>query len=437
MGDNHSNKIIDRVIRFFVRSEHVNWALVDQALVSGVNFLTGILLARFLGLEEFGRFTLVWMAVLFFNSFQSALIISPMMSIGPMQKEEDEASYYGAVMVQQFVFILAGFILFGAGCVFLDRWFPEWGLNSISLPLTLVLVAFQLQEFLRRYFFTVKRLKAAFINDVISYLGQLSLLVILFFSTGLNMAMVLWVIAITSGLAAAVGMSLLGDISIEEKVLRQVIQRHWLFSKWLVASTLMQWLSGNYLVISAGAWIGVTAVGALKAAQNIVGVSHILFNALSNFVPIQLGKIYAAHGLIKMERYLFRVSLLGSIATLVLLAPAFLFPEFLLELIYSREYQGFGWVLFSYGAIYLFLFINQQLTFALRALEETRPVFLGYLFTGLISVLIAYPLLSTFKLAGVMAGLLLLVIINLVTLLAGYQAKRKEHSPVPHIENTT
>jgi len=29
-------------------------------MVSGVNFLTGILLARYLGIEEFGRFALVW-----------------------------------------------------------------------------------------------------------------------------------------------------------------------------------------------------------------------------------------------------------------------------------------------------------------------------------------------------------------------------------------
>ena len=67
------------------RHSHVNWALADQAMVSGVYFLTGILLARYLGLEEFGRFTLAWMAVLFANSIQHAMIIAPMMSIGPKQ----------------------------------------------------------------------------------------------------------------------------------------------------------------------------------------------------------------------------------------------------------------------------------------------------------------------------------------------------------------
>ena len=46
------------------------WALGDQALVSGMNFMTNVLLARLLGMKEFGIFTLAWMAVLFFNSLQ-------------------------------------------------------------------------------------------------------------------------------------------------------------------------------------------------------------------------------------------------------------------------------------------------------------------------------------------------------------------------------
>src|SRR3989339_512327 len=89
------------MIAFISRYRHMNWALADQAMVSGVNFLTGILLARYLGLEEYGRFTLAWMAVLLCNSFQQAGIIAPMMSIGPKQKKEDGPSYYGTLFIHQ------------------------------------------------------------------------------------------------------------------------------------------------------------------------------------------------------------------------------------------------------------------------------------------------------------------------------------------------
>ncbi len=39
---------------FVKRYSDINLVLLDQAMVSGVNFLTGILIARFLGIEEFG-----------------------------------------------------------------------------------------------------------------------------------------------------------------------------------------------------------------------------------------------------------------------------------------------------------------------------------------------------------------------------------------------
>jgi len=143
-------------------------------MVSGVNFLTGILFARFLGLEEYGRFTLAWMAVLFFNSFQQAGIIAPMMSIGPKQPQEKEAAYYGAVFIQQTIWSVACFFVLWAG-VWLSGYIkPEWHVQDLALPLAAALLAWQLQDFLRRYFFVRGQGGLAFINDAVSYLGNSS-----------------------------------------------------------------------------------------------------------------------------------------------------------------------------------------------------------------------------------------------------------------------
>src|ERR1017187_6438615 len=77
------------------------WALTDQAVVSATNFLTGVMLARFMGLREFGVFTLAWMSVAFANSIQNSLIVAPMMSVGPKQEEGDRPFYFGAVVERQ------------------------------------------------------------------------------------------------------------------------------------------------------------------------------------------------------------------------------------------------------------------------------------------------------------------------------------------------
>jgi hypothetical protein len=55
-GISSSQHLIQSTVQLLKRYRHVNWALADQAMLSGVNFLTVVLLARALGIEEFGRF---------------------------------------------------------------------------------------------------------------------------------------------------------------------------------------------------------------------------------------------------------------------------------------------------------------------------------------------------------------------------------------------
>jgi len=74
-------------------------ALFDQGLVSAANFLTNILLARAFGVRDYGVFALAWIAVLFANSLQYALIVTPMMSVGPKQEPDERPAYYGSVLV--------------------------------------------------------------------------------------------------------------------------------------------------------------------------------------------------------------------------------------------------------------------------------------------------------------------------------------------------
>ena len=91
----------EAVAGFLRRHSHTNWALADQSVVSGANFLTGIILARGLGVAEFGRFSLLWLVVLFVQGIQYNGIVVAMMSIGPKQDAHQRPTYYGGVFLQQ------------------------------------------------------------------------------------------------------------------------------------------------------------------------------------------------------------------------------------------------------------------------------------------------------------------------------------------------
>lgn len=87
------------ISRLAMRHRSLDRVLLDQAMVSGIGFLTTIVLARLLGIEESGVFALAWIVVLFVLGVQFALLVSPMNSIGPKRPTDhnrrDFAAHYG------------------------------------------------------------------------------------------------------------------------------------------------------------------------------------------------------------------------------------------------------------------------------------------------------------------------------------------------------
>src|SRR6476620_5455209 len=68
--------------------------ILDQALVSGSNFITGIILVRGLGLVEFGRFTIAYAILLLANSVQLSFISSPMITLGSLCATPQERRHF-------------------------------------------------------------------------------------------------------------------------------------------------------------------------------------------------------------------------------------------------------------------------------------------------------------------------------------------------------
>ncbi|MEE8274897.1 MAG: MATE family efflux transporter [Alphaproteobacteria bacterium] len=407
---------------FLARHSHVNWALADQALVSGTNFLTGILLARFLGLEEFGRFTLAWMAVQFVNSIQFALVSAPMMTIGPKQSAGDTPAYYGAVVVQQVAFAALSFAVLWAGAQASIAAFPGWRAAGLALPLACALLAFQMQDFLRRYFFTRGRAAAAFANDALRYLAQLAALVVIFAAVGLDARGALWVIAACAAAATALGFATMGPLAWRRGTLATVTARHWNFARWLTASAAMHWLAGNLFIIAAGAFLGAASVGALRAAQNLMGITHILFQGLENVVPRRAAQRFHEDGKAALVRYLRSVASMNLLATAAVAFAAAAAPVFWLELLYGAQFVEFGPVVQWYALIYVVIALTLPLRVGLRTLEDTKPIFVSNLCSLGFSVLVCYWFVNMFGVFGALYGTFIMYAITQLVLWIGLRA---------------
>lgn len=400
-----------------LRYIYFNWAIADQLLVSGVNFLTGIFIARILGLEAFGQFTMIWLIVLFFSSIQESLLLSPMISISAKLAPHKARNYFDGMFSLALLFaFITSFTL-----IVLLFIFPQYAYGTlVSSIITVFVIVFLLlfQETLRRILFAKNEIKLVFINDLLSYLGQLSLLVLLFiFKDTIELVDVFLVIGASTLAAVIFSYFSIQDLRFSYSELLYVWRRNWPMAKWMFLSAISNWFTGNLFIIMAGLYLGNSAVGALKAAQNIIGINHVMFKLIENIAPVKASKLLVESGINEMVFYLKKLTVISLACFSIFALIIIVYSQELMTFIYGTEYTKYSWLLVSYSGIYLCLLLGFPLRICLRSLENTKHIFYAYLTTGLFSLVLSKFFVIQWALQGVISGMLIVNVIMLIILM--------------------
>lgn len=396
------------------RYRAVNLALADQAIISASNFLAWILLARLLGIEEFGRFTLYWIVAEFFHSIQHASIILPMMAMAPKQAASDRRLYLGALLVQQGALTIIVTLLLIIGLLSFSPIVTLWRLDDVALPLVCVVLSYQCQNFVRRYFFVESRWLFALICDIIRYPGQILVLIVLFHQGELTAAQALWIIAVVSTLSSAIGLFGIERPEWDKAFIAQTLKRHWDFAKWLISSEVVRWATQNLMIMVAGAVLGVAAVGGLQVTRNLVGAVNILLLGLENVVPVRAAQLFHEHGREALVRYLKGFLLFGGLAIAMIVAIPSVAPVFWINLLYGAEYVDHAYLVRWWAAVFIIIFLNRPPGYGLRTIEITAPLFWANFWVAVFAILFSYPLAYYFGIIGVIVGILFVNLLRTV-----------------------
>ncbi|MBO9496925.1 oligosaccharide flippase family protein [Thalassotalea sp. G20_0] len=408
-----------------LKNPQINWAISDQILVSGCNFLSGIILARFLGVELYGVFTLCWLVILFFSSLQLSSIIQPMMSLAPKYEGHKSTEFYGSmfqiqiawIMIYSLIILIA--LRLNIDYAFLDK------VEHLFKPLFVVLISSQLQEYMRRMCFSTGKRNIAFINDSITYIGRIVIFAILYHDNNLTIDNSLYTIASTNTLSILVTLCSFRKLKFKFHYNWIIIKENFHYSKWLLASALLQWTTGNYFFIIAGIVLGPLTVGAIKSAQNIIGITHIFFQAMENFVPAQATRALLK-GKKELNRYLIRLTVSGAIGTTIIVFLIAMFSEQLLTLIYGLEFAKYGYLLNYLGLLYILIYLSLPIRTGLRAIEKNKIIFIGYLVSTAFSLLAAKTIVENYNALGVILGSITTQLMMLV-ILAGYYFRKSKY----------
>ena len=394
--------------------------IFDQLLVSASNFVTGIILVRGLGLVDFGKFTVAYVLLLLANSIQLSFISSPMITLGSLCPSADDRTRFvrGVFGVQLIFCAIAAFVTVATVVVYLTV--DRTGIpRGFVLPFAASVVLFLMQDWLRRYYFTVGKASASVWNDAVSYGGQVIVLCGLWAAHRLTINTAFWAIAVTSGLAFAAGAAL-ERLKTDGAQTRDAWRRTRSLSIDLGVANQLQWLVYQGAMLIGASVAGPRAAGGVRATQNVIGPVNVAFQAMENIVPIRAAEEMRRGGIHKAAGFLFRFGAAGFIALLLIFSAASLVSGRFLDFFYGHELRLYAAVLNLQMLYFLLAWPIRQLTFLFRTIESTRPILFASIAAAVMSLSLVYPLVRAYSALGIVMAAVAGQIGNLIYLIVAW-----------------
>ncbi len=316
-------------------------ALADQMMVSAANFAGGIVLVRGLGLTEFGKYSIAYSLLLFANALQMSFVASPMLNIGALLKKEEREHFVNGMLTLQ---ILASILLFVAFALvgLVARLFTAFYSVPSILLFSCCIGTYQLQDWLRRYYFLVNKGRHALATDFISYCVQFLLLLLLWRAGRLNLVLTFLTMCVTS--VAAVVMGPMTDrLRPSWATLGATWKQCRSLSRDLLISSQVRWFGTQGLFLIGAVVLGSAGIGGLKATQSVGGPMYLILMSFENVAPIRMAEELKRHGAAGtyalVQRWILGATLFFSLT----MAPISVFGRPILRLLYGPALVAFYW----------------------------------------------------------------------------------------------
>lgn len=367
--------------------------LIDQAIVSGGNALIQIIMLRVFGLDEYGVYAFVMIFIMGFLSMNQAVIVLPFQVF--FSKGIYESKTINTLQFQFLLVVVFISLLFG-GLNFLFGWID----TSLILPVCLYGVGYLLNDFVRKKMFVHDAYKRVVIHDILVLTVQLILIGVTFFM-GLSMIDYLYFIGLV---LITIEFFFFGKFNFYG-VSKSVYKEHWVFSKWLIASTFTQWFSGNLLISSAGIIMGTWALGVVRIGQTINGVLGVLFQLMEAYFPSKVSAEYQKNGLLGLKIFLKKIAFKATSLTVLIALMILLVKDQLIELLYGQDLVQYSFIMYWFTTLLVISVLNIVLRFYIRTLSMNRIVFESYVLLFLYSVISSTFLVHNWGLNGIGFGL--------------------------------
>ena len=385
------------------------WAILDQGLFSGANFLVNILLARWLPPKEYGAFAVALSVYYLLLNFHTAVLTEPMMVFGAGKYREHFRKYLGLLLWGHWgVSALISLALGGAALV---------AAHAGSRPLARALAGLAIAAPFLLLFWLTRR--ACYVEMCPIWALSGSALNAVLVLAGLVYIAHIHRLSSFSGLLLLGGVGLVSALQIGawlrpqlqrtmgKPALSVVVGDHFRYGRWATGTVLLMWVPGNIAYTLLPVWAGLQGSAQVRAVMNFVLPVQQGLAAISLLILPHFSSLYTQHNL-----RLFRKRILMFIALFLSIAFAYgsiLFggKDHLIAFFYKGRYPEVASLLPLALLLPFVAGMNAVVGAALRAMERPDRVFFSYIFTSLVALTVGVALMMLWGVKGALWSMVL------------------------------
>ena len=316
------------------------WSVADRLIVSGVNFITMVIVGRAAGLSDLGVFALAWTVLLGIVVVQESFIVS-LFTVNDSRFKDvaDRKRHAGAVVIQQMVLLVGATLVIALAAAIVDASGAQTTVRNAAWCLVLAAPAFAAREFARRFYLARLSLGRLIVLDGSAAALQLAALGTLWWSDAVSPASVLLAIAFASALPAIHWLYVnYREFSAPGAAyLRERVVRHWMFGRWVCAAQMGDLASSHGIAWLVAGLAGTAATGLFAACNSLLMVANPLIFGIGSVLLPRVAQAGSEAGAAEVRRIVLKGAIVITLVVGILCLTVAAFGQLLVGLLYSLQ----------------------------------------------------------------------------------------------------
>jgi glycosyltransferase involved in cell wall biosynthesis/O-antigen/teichoic acid export membrane protein len=384
-------------------------ALFVQVLISGMNFVLSLLLARWLVASQYGAYTLAFSVFLVISSVHNGLLLEPMGVLGPALHGKSLSGYVGKLIRLHFALATGLAIAMAIAGAAISR-LPHFAELSGALAGACLAAPWVLFLWFARQAAYLEMRPDIAVKGAITYAVAILLMIFGLHAFGqltpFGAFLTLAVAGVVGGVSLMVQIRPKFRSSPTDASFATIWKQHWVYGRWVVVTSFVYWVSGQaaYYFIAA-AFLKMGDVGTISALQNLVAPLSQFLTALSLLLLPWASTQLAGKDVAAFQRGIRRITLLFTGAGISYFIFVVGFGRQLTALLYHGKYTQSAGLIPMLALSQVFMAVSQGPVMGLRAMQRPSRIFVGYSVAAAFSIAVGFALTRYWGVRGNVTGM--------------------------------